>query len=232
MTDLELELELELNYKKIKNYLNRRSGNSDNKIRNKLLCLFYSNINKIPIAREITEEEYNDSINNFPDYFKSVNKKKIIDIYNSEVSRKKPLNINYNFTYNYDIKDGNYLIISPYTFRPIYINQWKEDAENVNGISIKYQLSFYADYLRFYLKYKKFPAFEEYLLFVFNKYKKPVHKDIINAYNNIKKSYEPIKIYIKNNNIDYNDIKKIIIKSASIVNRIEMQNKNNNSIEQ
>jgi len=229
MTDLELELEL--NYKKIKNYLNKQIGNSDNEIINKLSCLFYSNINNIPIAKEITEEEYNDSINNFPDYFKSVNKKKIIDIYNNEVSRKKPLNINYNFTYNYDIKDGNYLIISPYTFRPIYTNRWIEDSENINGISIKYQLSFYCDYLRYYLKYKKFPLFEEYLLFIFNKYKKPVHKDIINVYNNIKKSYEPINIYIQNNNLDYNDIKKTIIKSASIVNRIEMQNKNNNSIE-
>ena len=219
--------------KKIKNYFNKQlgngnsSGNDNSNFRNKLMCLFYSNINMVPIAKEISQEEYNLIITSFPDYFTSVSKKEILNIFNNEVSSKKPLYINYNFIYNYDIKDGNVLPISPKTFRPIYTDNWKEEAENTNGILIKYQLSFYADYLRYYLRFKQFPSFDEYLLFIYNKYKKPVHKDILNAYNNITKSYEPIHTYIKTNNLEYKEIKKTIIKSASISNRIEIQNKTN-----
>lgn len=218
--------DLELTYKKIKNYLKKQIGNSnETKIRNQLLCLFFSNINTIPIAKEITDDEYKIAIANFPHYFTEVNKKKIIEIFNKDVCPKKPLQINHDFTYNYDIKEGGHLVISPKTLRPLYYNDWKEQAENLNGIKLTYQLSFYADYLRYYFKFKKFPDFDEFLLYIYYKYKKPVHKDIINVFTNISNSYDSVLLQIKNANLSYSDIKKILIKSAPISNRILIQNK-------
>jgi len=67
----------ELNYRKIKNYLRKElSKYNENLIRSKLLCLFYSNINNIPLAKKIDNDEYKTIINDFPYYFKDVDREK------------------------------------------------------------------------------------------------------------------------------------------------------------
>jgi hypothetical protein len=219
----------ELNYRKIKNYLRKQlSKYNENLIRSKLLCLFYSNINNIPLAKKIDNDEYKTIINDFPYYFKDIDREKIIEIFNKDVSSKKPLDVNYDIYikfYNYDINENNYLEISKNTFRPIYEENWKEKTEKINNIEFKYQHSFYADYLRYYIKNKKFPDLIEFISYIYNKYKKPIHKDILNVFKNIEKSYNPIKKYIEENNLDYEYIKDCINKSASIIKRIEIQNK-------
>jgi hypothetical protein len=219
----------ELNYRKIKNYLRKQlSKYNENLIRSKLLCLFYSNINNIPLAKKIDNDEYKTIINDFPYYFKDIDREKIIEIFNKDVSSKKPLDVNYDIYikfYNYDINENNYLEISKNTFRPIYEENWKEKTEKINNIEFKYQHSFYADYLRYYIINKKFPDLIEFISYIYNKYKKPIHKDILNVFKNIEKSYNPIKKYIEENNLDYEYIKDCINKSSSIIKRIEMQNK-------
>jgi len=214
---------LDLTYRQIKNYLRKNiSNNNENDIRNKLLCLFYANINYIPISRTITNEEYEEIIKTFPPYFKDVENSIIIHIFNGQVSPRKPIEITYNFN-DYTITDDTYLEISVKTFRPVYNENWKTETENVNKINYKKQISFYADYLRFYLKSKKFPTYDEFLRFIYNKYKMPVHKDYDNVFKILTKSYEPIFKYIEDNKLSYNDIKKIIVKSANIKNRIEIE---------
>jgi len=217
----------DLTYRKIKNYLRKEisKGNTSNII-NRLLNLYYLNINNIPIAKEITKEEYEKTIESFPYYFKDVDKNKIIEIFNKEILPNNPLKVNYDIElYNYDIKDNNYLEISLNTFRPIYEEDWKRKTEEINGVEITRQYSFYADYLRYLLRYKKFPELDEFILFIFKRYKRPIHKDKINVYKNIEKSYKPVKEYILKNNLNFIDIKKILINSSSILNRKEIQNR-------
>jgi hypothetical protein len=219
-----------LQEKRIKNYLRKQvSYNNDNNIRNKLVCLFYSNIDDIPIQKELTEEEYKNYLHfNFPDYFKEIDKNKIIEIFNTLVSPRKPIiisddkNKNKN---NYDINDDdkNQLEISLETFRPYYYHDWKKKTEELNKTSYENQYSFYNDYLRCFIKNKKFPTFKEFMTFIYNKNKVPLHKDIKNAFINIEKSYEPVKEYIKENQLTYKEVKEIIILSTNISNRRLMQ---------
>jgi hypothetical protein len=231
---------LKLTYKQIKNYLRKKisndsdndsnnnsnndSNNDSNKdnIRNKILCLFYANINFIPIAKNITPEEYEEVIKTFPPYFKDVDSSVILHIFNGQVSPKKPINIDYKFN-EYTILDNTFLQISTKTFRPVYNENWKNEAEIVNKIDYKKQISFYADYLRYYLKSKKFANYDEFLKYIYIKYKKPVHKDYDNVFKIINKSYEPIFKFIEDNKLSFNDVKKIIIQSANVKNRIEME---------
>jgi succinate dehydrogenase/fumarate reductase-like Fe-S protein len=56
--------------------------------------------------------------------------------------------------------------------------------------------------------------------FSYNKYKMPVHKDIIIVFNNIDKSYEKVREYIENNNMTFKEVSKIIKRSTKISNRI------------
>ena len=216
----------ELKYKKIKNYLRKASSNNnDNTIKIQLLGLYYSIFNGIPINKkiEIDSDEYNNMINKFPDYFKDVSRDKIIEIFNKEVSPKKPLQIE-NDDCDYDISPEKYLEICPNTFRPYYIDDWKLRATNTNNLDVSKQYSFFADYLRYFLKYNKFPTFTEFINYVYNRYNKPVHKDILTVYTNIYDSYVEVISCSKYSN---EEIRRRIIISTSIKNRLMLQAVNN-----
>ena len=221
----------DLTYRKIKNYLRRNiSNDSDNnkynKIRNNLLSLYYDNINLIPIFKRINEnsDEYNIAINNFPHYFKEVNRDKIIEIFNKDVSPRKPLRVHYDeefeSRYNYNIEGNNYLKISKETFRPYYYDDWKVRASLINKVDVSKQHSFYADYIRYFIKNNKFPTFTEFITYIFNKNNIPVHKDILNVYTNIYDSYIKALPLSKLSN---EEIKKRILLSTSINKRKEIQ---------
>lgn len=215
---------IDLNYKKIKNFLRKHSANiaDDYQLRLSLLKLFYYDINNIPIAKFKPENEINYS--EYPSYFKNKNRLEIIDIYNKEVKSKSPLKIYTQDELNdYDIKNNNYLEISLKTFRPIYNENWKKISEEKNEVSFDKQKSFYADYLKCFLKLSYFPSFNDYIKFIYNKYKMPLHKDIKIVFDNIENSYEIVKEHIKNNNIDYKEIKNKIKFSTSIPNRILLE---------
>ena len=215
--------EIEITFKKIKNYLRKQiSNNNENNIRNKLLCLIYSSKNYIPIANHITIEEYDKIIKDFPPYFNEVDSNTVINIFNNQVSPKKPIQLFYNFN-EYNIMDDTYLTISTKTFRPVYNKNWKHKTAEINGIIYEKQISFYADYLRYFLRFKKFANYNEFLEYIFIKYKQPVHKDFDNVYKIINKSYEPIITYIVANELSFKDVKRLIVKSANVINRIQME---------
>ena len=216
----------DLNYRKIRNFLSRRCSNIDDEfaVRKFLLGLFYYDINGIPIA--IIKPEKDINWDKYPYFFKSKPKEEIIDIYNKEVKSKyfKDLKIlDKDELDDYDINPDVSLEISLKTFRPVYKDNWREISEKVNNVEFKKQKSFYADYLRNYLKIKVFPDFDDFLKYLFKVYQTPVHKDIRIVFNNIENSYKDVKEYIKINNIQYNDVKKIIKKSTKISNRILME---------
>jgi hypothetical protein len=73
------------------------------------------------------------------------------------------------------------------------------------------------------MKIKHFPSFEEFMIFSYNKYKMPVHKDIRIVFNNIDKSYEKVRDYIEDNNMTFEKVCKIIKQSTPITNRIIME---------
>jgi len=73
------------------------------------------------------------------------------------------------------------------------------------------------------MKIKHFPSFEEFMIFSYNKYKMPVHKDIRIVFNNIDKSYEKVRDYIEDNNMTFEEVCKIIKQSTPITNRISME---------
>ncbi len=215
-----------LDERKIINYLRKNASNNENqnKIRNKLLSLFYKTIEDIPITTTI--DSYKELLNEFPNYFHSKTREEIIKLFNDEVCPKKPIIYNYSSIEDYDIKSNNYLEVSNKTFRPLYEDDWKEKTKTLNGISMENQQSFYAEYLRYYLKFKKFPEFKEFLNYLYYKFNRPVHKDIEIVFENIEKSYNPIKDFIKNNNLSFKEVKAILIQSTSIKNRKELQKLN------
>lgn len=214
---------------KLKNYLRRFSSNinDENSLRKLIFKLFYYDIDGIPIAKIKKEAEIN--WDNFPKLFKLIKREDIIDIYNKEVKSsyykemkildEKDLDI-------YDIKSNSCLEISLNTFRPIYKDNWKELSEEINNISFDKQKSYYSIYLRLYLKYHYFPDFNDFINYLFNKYQIPIHKDIKIIFDNIELSYKDVKEYIKINDMNFNNVKDIIIKSTNISNRIKMENNN------
>ena len=221
----DINKEKDLDYRKIKNYLRKHSSKiaDDYNLRLKLYQLFYYGIDDIPIAILKTDDE-NYKNDNFPYYFQYKTREEIIDIYNKEVKTKYLIKIyNKNELNDYDIKENIYLDISLKTFRPVYNENWRKISEKINEVSFDKQKSFYADYLRYYLKYKNFPSFEEFAKFIYERYEMPVHKDIKIVYNNINKSYDNVKDYIRNNNIKYEEISKIIKLSTKISNRIMIE---------
>ena len=224
--DIDKDNDKDLDYRKIKNYLRKHSSTiaDDYNLRLKLYQLFYYGIDDIPIAILKTDDE-NYKNDNFPYYFQYKTREEIIDIYNKEVKTKYLIKIyNKNELNDYDIKENIYLDISLKTFRPVYNENWRKISEKINEVSFDKQKSFYADYLRYYLKYKNFPSFEEFAKFIYERYEMPVHKDIKIVYNNIDKSYENVRnSYIRNNNIKYEEISKIIKLSTKISNRIMIE---------
>jgi hypothetical protein len=214
----------DLDYRKIKNYLRKHSSTiaDDYQLRLKLYQLFYYDIDGIPIAKLKPIDEIN--MDNYPYYFKNKTREEIIEIYNNEVKSKYLIKIyNQEELRDYDIKSNIYLDISLKTFRPVYKDDWKKISEEVNEVSFDKQRSFYADYLRCYLKLKNFPTFNEFIKFIYNKYHMPVHKDIKIVFDNIEKSYKDAKDYIENNNISFDIVRKSIVVSTPIANRILIQ---------
>lgn len=216
----------DLTYRKIKNYLRKNLSNNETVIKKNLLSLYFDNINSIPIFKRINEnsDKYNIAINKFPYYFKEVNRDKIIEIFNKDVSPRKPLNVNYDeefeSRYNYNIEGNKYLQISAETFRPYYYDDWKVRASLINKIDITRQHSFYADYIRYFIKNNKFPTFTEFITYIYNKTNIPLHKDILNVYTNIYDSYICVLSITKLNN---EEIKKRILLTTSINRRKELQ---------
>jgi hypothetical protein len=214
----------DLDYRKIKNYLRKHSSTiaDDYQLCLKLYQLFYYDIDGIPIAKLKPIDEIN--MDNYPYYFKNKTREEIIEIYNNEVKSKYLIKIyNQEELRDYDIKSNIFLDISLKTFRPVYKDDWKKISEEVNEVSFDKQRSFYADYLRCYLKLKNFPTFNEFIKFIYNKYHMPVHKDIKIVFDNIEKSYKDAKDYIENNNISFDIVRKSIVVSTPIANRILIQ---------
>jgi hypothetical protein len=215
----------DLDYRKIKNYLRKHSSNinDDYQLRLKLQRLFYYTIVGIPIAILKPENEIYKN-DNFPYYFQNKTREEIIDIYNKEVKTKYLIKIyNKDELNDYNIKENIYLDISLKTFRPVYNENWKKISEEINEVAFDKQKSFYADYLRYHLKYKHFPSFEEFAKFIYDRYQKPVHKYIKIVFENIDKSYENVRDYIRNNNMTSKEVNKIIKLSTSITNRIMIE---------
>jgi hypothetical protein len=218
---------MDLEYRKIKNYYRRYKDIDE--LRKNLICLFYDNIEGIPIDIRLNESKREDMYYKFPYYFVNRDRNELIEIFNKEMSgvHMKPINIGMNEENgdNYDITgDRMGLKICEKTFRPYYMEDWKKKTEEINGIEYKKQKSFYNDYLKYYLRYKEFPTFYEYLRYIFYKYgEKPVHKDIKNVYQNIDNSYKYIKEYVREKQMTYDEIRKIIISSTPIKNRIQME---------
>jgi hypothetical protein len=183
----------------------------------KLMCLCYShkifNNNIILYDKEVNEEEYNNILKLLPPFFKRLDKKKLLEY----------LNIEFKKSWNYEVKKITPMFISLKTFRPFYVDNWKELSYTISNINVKYQVSGYNDYIRCYIKYHKFVSYEEFELYVFKKYKKPVHTDLKTIYSEIYISYNEVRDYIEKNNLSYDDVKDILLKSCSIKNRITIQ---------
>lgn len=224
MKDLSNKMNADLDYRKIKNYVRKYSSTlgDDYQLRLSLLRLFYYDINGFPIAK--MKHELDIQLNMYPYFFQNKKREEIIDIYNKEVKCKSLIKIIKEEDLNdYDIKENVCLEISLKTFRPIYHENWKEISEDVNKVPFDKQKSFYADYLRCYLKLRFFPTFNEFIKYIYYKYQKPIHKDIKIVFNNIEKSYSEVKEYIKINNMEFEDVRRIIVKSTPISNRILME---------
>jgi hypothetical protein len=214
----------DLNYRKIKNFLRKYSSTlgDDYQLRLSLLRLFYYDINGFPITKMKPETDID--LNMYPYFFQNKNREDIIDIYNKEVKCKSLIKIYKEEELNdYDIKENVCLNISLKTFRPIYNENWKKFSEYVNKVPFEKQKSFYADYLRCYLKLRYFPTFNEFIKYIYYKYQIPIHKDIKIVFDNIEKSYSEVKDYIKTNKMEFEDVRKILIKSTNISNRILME---------
>jgi hypothetical protein len=208
----------------------------------KIKCLINSHIiaddEYIPIDNIATEKDINEIMKTFPDYYN-------YHKYNELVYLSTLVNSNYsagncNIQYNKEIKYDNefkndwsdkYIIptinpleISLKTFRIVYNPNWKELAVNDNFVSIDNQISAYNDYIKFFLRFQHFPTFNEFAKYIYNKYKKALHKDFNNIYIEVSTSYNKVREYIKDNNLTYQDVKKIILDSCRIDDRIRIQN--------
>jgi hypothetical protein len=208
----------------------------------KFKCLINSYIiadnEYIPIDNIATEKDINEIMKTFPDYYNSHKYNELVylsTLVNSNYSAGN-CNIQYNKEIKYDIEFKNdwsdkYIIstinpleISLKTFRIVYNPNWKELALNDNFVSVDNQISAYNDYIKFYIKFQHFPTFNEFAKYIYNKYKKALHKDFNNIYIEVSTSYNKVREYIKNNNLTYEDVKKIILDSCRIDDRIRIQN--------
>jgi hypothetical protein len=209
---------------------------------NKINCLLnsYIVINNIyvPYDIEINNDEYENLLKEFPVYYSKLDRNELIYIAKSILEMKNidliipddvMINDKYEFErtwdMNYRVNKSNPLKISLKTFRPYYVENWKELATNYLDTDINKQISGYNDYIRCYLRNHEFPNYETYVSYIYHRYKKPVHQDISNIYNEVKIAYNEVRNYINENNLDYQQIKAILLNSCKIANRIEIQNK-------
>ena len=205
----------------------------------KMKCLINSHIivddEYIPVDKIATEKDINEIMKTFPDYYNSHKYNELVYLSTLVNSNYSAGDIQYNKEIKYDIEFKNdwsdkYIIstinpleISLKTFRIVYNPNWKELAVNDNFVSIDNQISAYNDYIKFFLRFQHFPTFNEFAKYIYNKYKKALHKDFNNIYIEVSTSYNKVREYIKDNNLTYDDIKKIILDSCRIDDRIRIQ---------
>lgn len=77
--------------------------------------------------------------------------------------------------------------------------------------------------MKYYLQFKEFPNYLQFIKHLFYKYQRPLHKDIKIVFDNIEKSYLPIKEFIKTNNLSFKEVKRTIVQAASIPMRIKLE---------
>jgi|694.fasta_scaffold00514_25 hypothetical protein len=207
----------------------------------KMKCLINSHIivddEYIPVDKIANEKELNEIMKTFPDYYNSHKYNELVylsTLVNSNYSAGD-IQLEYNKEIKYDIEFKNdwsekYIIptinpleISLKTFRIVYNPNWKELAVNDNFVSVDNQISAYNDYIKFFLRFQHFPTFNEFAKYIYNKYKKALHKDFNNIYIEVLTSYKKVREYIEDNNLTYEDVKKIILDSCRIDDRIRIQ---------
>lgn len=207
----------------------------------KMKCLINSHIivddEYIPVDKIANETELNEIMKTFPDYYNSHKYNELVylsTLVNSNYSAGD-IQLEYNKEIKFDIEFKNdwsekYIIttinpleISLKTFRIVYNPNWKELAVNDNFVSVDNQISAYNDYIKFFLRFQHFPTFNEFAKYIYNKYKKALHKDFNNIYIEVSTSYNNVREYIKDNNMTYEDVKKIILDSCRIDDRIRIQ---------
>lgn len=208
----------------------------------KFKCLINSHIiadnEYIPVDKIATKEDINEIMETFPDYYTTHEYNELIYLstlvnpnYSAnmiQLEYNKPINYNEIFqndwSDNYNVNSLNPLTISMKTFRIVYDPNWKELAEKNNGVSIDKQISAYNEYIKYYMKYKHFPSFNEFAKHIYNKYNKALHIDFKNIYDEVEIAYNEVRKYIKDNNLTYEQVKKIISDSCRIEDRIRIQN--------
>ena len=207
----------------------------------KIKCLINSYIyvdnEYIPIDKIATKKDIDDIMKTFPEYYQSHTYNELIYL-STLVNRNLSANaiqLKYNKPIEYDVKFENdwsdrYIITKPEplnislkTFRIVYNSNWKELSEKENIVSVDKQLSAYNDYIKYYIKYKHFPSFNEFAKYIYNKYNKALHKDFNNIYIEIDMAYNEVRKYIQDNNLNYEEVKKIILDSCKIEDRIIIQ---------
>jgi hypothetical protein len=207
----------------------------------KFKCLINSYIiadnEYIPIDKIATKTDIDEIMKTFPDYYKTNNVNELIylsTIVNKNLSANAIL-LEFNKPIEYDVKFNNewsdkYIISKPEplkislkTFRIEYNSNWKELSEKENGVTIDKQLSAYNDYIKYYIKYKHFPSFNEFAKYIYNKYNKVLPKDFNTIYVEINMAYTKVRKYIEDKNLSYEEVKNIILDSCKIEDRIRIQ---------
>ena len=210
------------------------------KFRTIMKCLVNSYItteNKvmIPIDNEATDDDVAKIIDKLPVYYKDLPKNELLYIStlvnpnysasNINIAYNQPITYTQPFVrdWGYDVKNVKPLDISLKTFRIYYKENWKDLAEENAKVSVDKQCSSYNDYIKYYLKNKKFPTYDEFATHTYNRYKKALHKDFKNIYDEIYAAYQNVRDYIEQNNLTYEDVKKIISDSCRIIDRVRIQ---------
>ena len=207
----------------------------------KFKCLINSHIiaddEYIPVDKIATKKEIDEIMATFPDYYTKNEYNELI--YLSKLVKPNYsaniIQLDYNKPIIYDAKFENdwsekYIVNAPRpleislkTFRIVYDPNWKELTKKNNAVSIDEQISAYNEYIKFYMKHKHFPSFNEFAKHIYNKYKKALHKDFKNIYIEVVTSYNDVRKYIKDNNLTYEEVKKIMTDSCRIEDRIRIQ---------
>jgi len=207
----------------------------------KFKCLINSHIiaddEYIPVDKIATKKDIDDIMATFPDYYTKNEYHELIYLsdlvkpnYSANIIQldyNKPIIYSAEFendwSEKYIVNAPRPLEISLKTFRIYYQPNWKELAEKNNVVSINDQISAYNEYIKFYMKHKHFPSFNEFAKHIYNKYKKALHKDFKNIYIEVVTSYNDVRKYIKDNNLTYEEVKKIMTDSCRIEDRICIQ---------
>lgn len=206
----------------------------------KIKCLINSHIiaddEYIPIDTIATEDDINKIMKTFPEYYNYHKYNELVYLSTLVNSNYSANNIQIENNIIYDIKFKNdwsneYVIttikpleISLKTFRIVYNSNWKELSLIDNYVNVEEQISAYNDYIKFYIKFKHFPTFNEFAKYIYNKYKKALHKDFNKIYTEVSISYDKVREYIRNNKLNYEDVREILLASCRIEDRIRIQN--------